>query len=209
METASDSVVWLITQRRRGASDGAHGCKSGCRSMSCAVVHEGPSGTSVRLDPIRTTVPRAANGVGLTALGEASPKTFWRTSDEDHRAISGPLTPVTSGLSQSLADTPRCRSDHATGPDGTDSQADSAGSIPVTHSNVKVQVGCNFRTLGLRSFWAESHRGLLGVPSADYQLIWLSSGLPARSRGARRRWPGRRRRSARPAARVLEPSAVS
>ena len=46
----------------------------------------------------------------------------------DHRAISGPLTPVTSGLSRSLADTPPRRSGHVTGPDGTDSQADSATS---------------------------------------------------------------------------------
>ena len=50
------------------------------------------------------------------------------------RAISGPLTPVTSGLSRSLADTPPRRSGRVTGPDGTDSQADSAGSIPVTRS---------------------------------------------------------------------------
>jgi hypothetical protein len=52
------------------------------------------------------------------------------------RAISGPLTPVTSGLSRSLADTSPRRSGHVTGPDGTDSQADSAGSIPVTRSKV-------------------------------------------------------------------------
>jgi len=50
------------------------------------------------------------------------------------RAISVPLTPVTSGLSRSLADTPPRRSGHVTGPDGTASQADSAGSIPVTRS---------------------------------------------------------------------------
>ena len=50
------------------------------------------------------------------------------------RAISVPLTPVTSGLSRSPADTPPRRSGHVTGPDGTDSQADSAGSIPVTRS---------------------------------------------------------------------------
>ena len=56
----------------------------------------------------------------------------------DRRAISGPLTPVTSGLSRSLADTPPRRSGHVTGPDGTASQADSAGSIPVTRSTVKV-----------------------------------------------------------------------
>jgi hypothetical protein len=41
------------------------------------------------------------------------------------RAISGPLTPVKRGLSRSLADTPPRRSGHVTGPDGTDSQADS------------------------------------------------------------------------------------
>src|ERR1700722_6195031 len=56
------------------------------------------------------------------------------------RAISGPLTPVASGLSRSLAGTPPRRSGRITGPDGTDSQADSAGSIPVTRSNVKTQV---------------------------------------------------------------------
>ena len=50
------------------------------------------------------------------------------------RAISGPLTPVTRGLSRSSADTPPRRSGHVTGPDGTASQADSAGSIPVTRS---------------------------------------------------------------------------
>jgi len=44
------------------------------------------------------------------------------------RAISGPLTPVTRGLSRSLADTPLRRSSHVTGPDGTASQADSADS---------------------------------------------------------------------------------
>ena len=56
------------------------------------------------------------------------------------RAISGPLTPVTSGLSRSLADTLPRRSGRVTGPDGTASQADSAGSIPVTRSTVKSQV---------------------------------------------------------------------
>ena len=49
-------------------------------------------------------------------------------------AISGPLTPVTSGLSRSLADTPSRRSGRVTGLDGTASQADSAGSISVTRS---------------------------------------------------------------------------
>ncbi len=54
--------------------------------------------------------------------------------------ISGPLTPVTSGLSRSLAETPPRRSGHVTGPDSADSQADSAGSIPVTRSTAKSQV---------------------------------------------------------------------
>ena len=56
------------------------------------------------------------------------------------RAISGPLTPVKSGLSRSLADIPLRRSGHVTSPDRTDSQADSAGSIPVTRSKAKMQV---------------------------------------------------------------------
>jgi hypothetical protein len=84
--------------------------------------------------------PRAANAVGLTALGEASPKPPGYRSDEDSRAISGPLTPVTSGLSRPLADRPVRRSGRVTGPDGAASQADSAGSIPVTRSTKKPQV---------------------------------------------------------------------
>jgi hypothetical protein len=42
------------------------------------------------------------------------------------RAISRPLTAVTSGLSRSTADTPSRRLGHVTGPDGTASQADSS-----------------------------------------------------------------------------------
>jgi len=53
------------------------------------------------------------------------------------RAISGPLTPVTSGLSRSLADTPPCRSGHVTGPDSTDSQADSARTRQEACENVR------------------------------------------------------------------------
>ncbi len=71
-----------------------------------------PSAQPVQLEPIWTATPRAANAVGLTALGEASPKPHGRRSDEDGRAISGPLTPVTRGLSRSLADTPNRRSGH-------------------------------------------------------------------------------------------------
>ena len=56
---------------------------------------------------------------------------------QNRRAISGPLNPVTSGLSRSLADTPPRWSGHVTGPDGTDSQADkstvglSTGTLPL------------------------------------------------------------------------------
>jgi hypothetical protein len=46
--------------------------------------------------------------------------------DEGRRAISGPLTPVTSGLSRSLADSRSSSSGRLNGPDGTDSQADSS-----------------------------------------------------------------------------------
>ena len=67
------------------------------------------------------------------------------------RAISVPLTPVKTCLSRSLADTPPRRSGHVTGPDGTDSQADSAGSIPVTRSTGKPQGQAALGALGGRS----------------------------------------------------------
>jgi hypothetical protein len=52
----------------------------------------------------------------------------------NRRAISVQLATATSGLSRSLADTPTRRSGHVEGRSRTDSQADSAGSIPVTRS---------------------------------------------------------------------------
>ena len=55
-------------------------------------------------------------------------------SAADHRAISVPLTPVKEGLLRSFAGKPRRRSGLVQAPNGTDSQADSAGSIPVTRS---------------------------------------------------------------------------
>ena len=81
--------------------------------------------------------------VGTAAIeedGEGQDTAFSAGRTAVRRAISGPLTPVTRGLSRSLADTLLRRSGHVTGPDGTDSQADSAGSIPVTRSTVKRQV---------------------------------------------------------------------
>ena len=53
------------------------------------------------------------------------------------RAISGPLTLMTSGLSRSLADTPPRRSGHATGPDVTACQADSASSVSIVARQVQ------------------------------------------------------------------------
>ena len=55
-----------------------------------------------------------------------------READQGCRAISGPLTPVTSGLSRSLTDSPLRTSGHITGPDGTASQAANAGFDRVT-----------------------------------------------------------------------------
>jgi hypothetical protein len=52
----------------------------------------------------------------------------------DHRAISVPLAPVKEGLSRSLVGTLRRRSGQVGRANGINSQADSAGSIPVTRS---------------------------------------------------------------------------
>jgi hypothetical protein len=78
-------------------------------------------------------------------------------------AISGPLTSVTRGLSRSLADTSPRRSGHVTGPDGTDSQADSAGSIPVTRSKRENPASARFAEHGSRVV-TKLHRCL--VPAA-------------------------------------------
>ncbi len=84
---------------------------------------------------IRSREPvRCARLIGEQGTGDR------RGLRQGRRAISGPLTAVTSGLSRSLADRLIPRSGHVTGPDCTDSQADSAGSIPVTRSTVKMQV---------------------------------------------------------------------
>jgi hypothetical protein len=66
------------------------------------------------------------------------------------RAISGPLTPVMNGLSRTLTESLPRRSGRVTDPDCADSQADSAGSIPVTRSKeVKPQVKRLFWSPGL------------------------------------------------------------
>ena len=53
----------------------------------------------------------------------------------DRRAISRPLASVKSGSSRAVTDGPASQVRAYESPDGTDSQADCAGSIPVTRSN--------------------------------------------------------------------------
>jgi len=96
-----------------------------------------PLGRHVRISEAARPRPR---GGSYREGRESRPRPASAGRIAVRRPISGPLTPVTSGLSRSLADTQLRRSGHATGPDGTDSQADSAGSIPVTRSTVKMQV---------------------------------------------------------------------
>jgi hypothetical protein len=56
-----------------------------------------------------------------------------------------------------------------------DAQADSAGSIPVTRSNVKTRAKGSYRLLSLRSLKIETASSAINVPlkvlSADCQLI--------------------------------------
>ena len=68
--------------------------------------------------------------------------------EKGRRAISGPLTSVTKGLSQTLTRSLSRRSGRGTGPDGTDSQADSASSILVTRST------CRLRSEADTEHWA-------------------------------------------------------
>ena len=71
--------------------------------------------------PYRPT--RTRQDLPCTSAGTPHPR--------DRRAISVQLASATSGLSRSLADTPTRRSGHVEGRSRTDSQADTAGSIPV------------------------------------------------------------------------------
>jgi len=78
-------------------------------------------------------LPQPLNGLWQHPHWAAS-RPHWHRSDEDSRAISGPLTPVTSGVSRSVADTPP-RKSGGVAPGRHRSQADSAGSNPVTRSD--------------------------------------------------------------------------
>ena len=70
----------------------------------------------------RRTRPEGWQLSRRTGKSRARPST--RAGPRFARAIGGPLTAVTSGLSRSLADTPPRRSRHVTGPHGTASQAE-------------------------------------------------------------------------------------
>jgi hypothetical protein len=95
----------------------------------------------VKAKPLRgrfASLDTAATARGMAAIkedggGEGHGINAGRTTVG--RAISVPLTPVTKGLSRSLADTLNPRSGRRRSRNRTDSQADSAGSIPVTRSN--------------------------------------------------------------------------
>jgi len=108
-----------------------------------------PRASSRRPAPTRVArcgpVAIAPNGPRRQRIGwmlrERPPGRAGHEDQRKHRAISRPLTPAKSGLSQSLADSPSRRSGRITGPDGTASQAESAGSIPVTRSTVKPRSG--------------------------------------------------------------------
>jgi hypothetical protein len=71
--------------------------------------------------------------------GEGQDTAFSAGRTAVRRAISGPLTRWRA-VSHGHSDTLLRRSRYVTGPDGTASQADSAGSIPVTRSTTKAQV---------------------------------------------------------------------
>ena len=74
------------------------------------------------------------------------------------------ISPVTHGISRVLVEG-ACRcSACMIRTESADSQADSAGSIPVIRSNVKAQVGECFRTLGLQSFWDPTGRWAISGP---------------------------------------------
>jgi len=77
-----------------------------------------------------------------------------RVIDADCANVAGPLAAINPGDERSITVTrghPAAQVKPHSSPDRTDSQADSAGSIPVTRSTAKGQFGSIFRTLDLRS----------------------------------------------------------
>jgi hypothetical protein len=121
--------------------------------------------------------------------------------NRSRRAISVPLTPATSGVPRSLADTPPRRSAPHNSPDRTDFQADSAGSIPVTRSKGKTagytascQSGRSLRKLSGAIILCVGRLPLhfqlseLTVPKCPG--VWTEAGLgPAQPRVRNNTWP--------------------
>ena len=102
------------------------------------------------------------------------------------------LAPATSGRSRSLADTPTRRSGHVEGRSRTDSQADSAGSIPVTRKAMR----------GRRSRCRSPARGVAAmVPRRRGGENWYGSRRLFTDDGCRTRPPSYRPRTASPLAR--------
>jgi len=86
-------------------------------------------------------------------------------SVQDRRAIN----PVTTGISRSLADSQLRNSGHIRVPEGTDSQADSAGSIPLTPLPARAFRAP--RSGGLGSYWHSATRRLAGPVSTRLSII--------------------------------------
>jgi hypothetical protein len=128
----------------------ARSCKAGCRP--------GPRGVWAVAPAVST--PHCLRGTrhDLPCTSAGEPRTL---------VIVVQLAPVTSGLSRSLADTPTRRSGHVEGQSRSDSQADSAGSIPVTRSNREGSRSERVsRTLGFRRLMAVTGRRAISGPLA-------------------------------------------
>ena len=103
----------------------------------------------------------------------------WGYVRPEKQKIAVQLTRVMRGRSRLLTAPEVGCSAGLIGRDLSDSQADSAGSIPVTRSNVKVQVGEVFRTLTFGHLEAEAGRGPLACHWEPRQRTVSCSGLPS------------------------------
>jgi hypothetical protein len=146
----------VISQIPRLAADGCH---SGWRSPACDAVQKTDQRRWSSLDRSGPPRPELLMRFGFTALGEVSPKSSGRGSDQDSRAIGGPLTPV-KRVSRGHSRTPcPAGSGHVTGPDGTDSQADSFVRQPVQRLSRPVVHGLGHR-VGSRGLQSSIRLGL-------------------------------------------------
>jgi hypothetical protein len=119
------------TRSRRAHNPAATGTRT---TSTYRTVHAGGSrppcpACMAPVAPLFHPLPSYADAAGSSLHQRGGPRTAC-----DRRAISVQLAPATSGLSRSLADTPTRRSGQVEGRSRTDSQVDSASSIPVTRS---------------------------------------------------------------------------